>query len=302
MINRLTDRSLFTVYQRQIENVQQRHRDIQTQLKTPTYPMFDSANWPGYTDDNGKQVLSATHGELVRDTNNYNSVWMFQEDDKWHQIGGVSRARAEMSFEFPPFSFSPVDVRADYVVPHNHVFVGDDSSFGVVRANPGAGPSDPMHYQAKCIVIKAGGVYAAYYRTWLNFTGGFQDCRVRTHLFHPDWDYYSEYETWHYSISNGCHGGCIFAMSNEVMYPDRFVSEQGPPGPLDPGGCIMFTTVNILDDVENLQFGDASIHASNPTMYQGSYLEVIRLGGADVRDLNSARIGPPEVVWDAPPE
>src|SRR5438874_1516342 len=54
--------------------------NLQSQMKVPTLPIYDSTNWP---DD-------AVYGQLVRDFNDWNSLWVYAEDDRWHKIGGAS--------------------------------------------------------------------------------------------------------------------------------------------------------------------------------------------------------------------
>jgi hypothetical protein len=51
--------------------------DKQSQLqKTPTIPVYDSTNWPD----------EAVRGQIVRDINDLDSLWIYGEDDIWHKI------------------------------------------------------------------------------------------------------------------------------------------------------------------------------------------------------------------------
>jgi hypothetical protein len=54
--------------------------DISRQLKVPTHPVYDSTNWPD----------EATRGQVVRDINDPEVLWIYGEDDIWHKIGGDS--------------------------------------------------------------------------------------------------------------------------------------------------------------------------------------------------------------------
>jgi hypothetical protein len=78
------DRNIFSFITDLTDHVHKRVDSIERRLKTPTHPRYNSVNFP----DN------AAPGQVVRDINDMDAAWMYQEndgtygDDSWHQIAG----------------------------------------------------------------------------------------------------------------------------------------------------------------------------------------------------------------------
>lgn len=71
------DRNIFSFVSDTVGGVHRRVDDVYRLLRNPTHPKYDSTNFP----DN------PIPGQVVRDINDLDSLWVYQEDDQaWHQI------------------------------------------------------------------------------------------------------------------------------------------------------------------------------------------------------------------------
>jgi hypothetical protein len=63
-----------------IDYLQADMQKLKIGMKAPTHPVYDSTNFP----DNPNR------GQIVRDINDPGVLWVYGEDDHWHQIGGAN--------------------------------------------------------------------------------------------------------------------------------------------------------------------------------------------------------------------
>jgi hypothetical protein len=284
MINRYENRTVFDSLTRQIDDTIDEHRNIQTQMKFPTIPMYDSKHWATRgVDTKGKDIYDAAYGQIVRDTNDYDSAWVYQPDDKWHQIGGVARARLETRY---PFEEIPVvGGRDSVIVPFNHVYNPYPSLF-----------DSAADAQGIKLYIQAPGVYAVTYRVEFNHsdTGSIDwDTPMWSQLWEPDWDGFNGYDTLHGSINNDIHTTVVFSVSEDV-------NELWPAGSGWPSGQPLYVAVGWYDPdtaPTTVTIGHNHYNDIMPGSFDGCCLDLFRLGGANVDDLNIERDGN---VWDQP--
>lgn len=297
MKNRYSDRELFVANQRNLEKIDKDIKDMRKQQLIPTIPSYDSEKFPpdrvagrtthppadtdtpaelGY--DANYYPNRATYGQIVRDTNDYDSLWMYQDDDKWHQLG-VCRARLEMTQAHAPvllnwtggvggFPTEPL-IPFDYVDnPYPSVFASSMGADGIGR-----------------LFIQVGGVYSVTYRIYFvaqgGTGGGFYDIiPVQGQVWECDWDGFSGYTTYIHSAQDGINNTVIFPVADDVleMWPggDNF-------GSVWPPGQPIYVGVSLTDyhDDGKIQVGGKGSGLS----YSGCYLEVTRLGGGNRKEL-----------------
>ena len=319
MINRKSDINILDTYTRQIDDLHAKSKELQTQLKVPTIPIYDSKNWPGYTDDTGKKVYDAAYGQLVRDQENYDTAWMYQPDDKWHPIGGVARARVEMTYDQLPKPFWSDSVVGpggavgpgaigETIINFDHGYNPYPGVFALGPAfNTWVGEI-PSIYPGWFIYCQQGGVYSVTYRLIIDVdysTAEFTDTPLWTQCYEPDWTGWVGYDTWHGSVENGVQHTIVFVVSNDVaeLWPAGTVTQDTPGGPVtthwpmgQPIYCTAWIPYKLLDGTinddppQNLYIVSPTQHElySGDHRYQGSYLEVTRLGGTNTEDITAA--------------
>jgi hypothetical protein len=118
--------------------------------KTPTIPIYDSANWP---DD-------AVDGQLARDKNDLNSVYQYQGeesdgDNAWHKVGGGGIDYLKLSGSFVPinisttenFSLNAASLKTNDASLWDFASFGDPSIYNVIY------PQKPGFYTCMYAVV-----------------------------------------------------------------------------------------------------------------------------------------------------
>jgi hypothetical protein len=64
---------------RRVNEANRKTDAVRNRLRTPTLPLYNSGKWPD----------EASRGQLVRDINDPDDLWVYGEDDEWHRIGAA---------------------------------------------------------------------------------------------------------------------------------------------------------------------------------------------------------------------
>lgn len=317
MKNNYTDQNIFETTSRDIEGLDKRMKDFEKQQLVPTIPAYDAKKFPPSKVSNpfAKPVPGtppptegdyepnhypnrATYGQIVRDTNNYDSLWIYQDDDKWHPFGTLARIRFELSYDTPQIYYG--GGVGETIVTFNNVY----------NPYPGVFDVAAEHFSNPDMLIgfiQLGGVYSASYRLFFDFTGGFVDTNMMTQRYEPDWNGWCGYDHYHRSIDNGVWATHIFSVGDDVndLWPGG-----NTPYAAWPTGIEQYVTAwqplegQFSSDTvkNNLYLGDDGFGSAHPNYFQGSYFEITRLGGADLVDLTKARGDTTSGIYHPPAE
>jgi hypothetical protein len=236
---------------------------LQKRMKVPTIPLYNSVDWP---DD-------AVRGQLARSKKDPSSLWMYGEDDLWHNVNTITRARQEITYNPDHYQIFPSN-GAEVVLEWDRFFTSNKDEIGPIYFKENQ-PQLGLN-----LGMKVPGVWAVTYRVFFDVDSdqpigpGFVDCPIITQVYEPDWDGFCGYEHYHHSCDNGCYGTITFT--------------TGPNIKEDWGrGQDMYLTVRALGG-HGQYIGDPSFGVSHPGYFQGTYMEVVRIGSANVDDLTQA--------------
>jgi hypothetical protein len=76
-VNRFADNSYFDWISKRFQGLDKSINEIRNRLFVPTLPKYNPLQWPE----------EAVYGQLARDVNDYDTLWVYAEDDEWHEIG-----------------------------------------------------------------------------------------------------------------------------------------------------------------------------------------------------------------------
>jgi hypothetical protein len=279
MKNKYAPDNLIDGMYKEIEKQQRTLQLIQKQQMIPTLPIYNNAYFPMAKGTETGDKLVGTHGQIVRDSFvNYfgftmpNWMWVFGEDDQWHQVSVIHRARMRDTFDIAPVAI-PIDgnVNNAVKVPMNVTYTSDPSIMDFI-------PDGAGHR----IRIKSGGYYSAFYRVWpeddntqpvTHFGYEWAEAYVTIHGI-PG----GPFQKWIRGVGNGCHGGCDFVV------------------PENPEGVELYTTVRMAAATASVVWPrwytmDLDLYAdfhNDPDLhdnFNNNYLEVWRLGHVDNDDI-----------------
>jgi hypothetical protein len=303
MKNRYTSQDIFTDTHRKIEALNTNNRSLQKQMKMPTVPAYRIDTWPD----------KATYGQIVQDLENSGMLWIYAEDDRWWPIGGFTRcvARVINGGYGTQFIGQRDGVKFDWGGSTNE-FINWDQM--LIRPNDWTifdwtwdSYDRPPAYPAREFIIQRGGVYRTTWQIFMEHVGDpsnpvWQAAPGITEYYEPDWNgwtgmdfYYPDF------VGRNVRAEVTFTISYDVL--NGWGSAGAPPvgqvppgsrGPREEQGIYQILDVYVADADPNagevLWMIDAPPTSFNGKgslqgCWQGTYMEILRLGDAPILDL-----------------
>lgn len=134
--------------------------DVKSRLKVPTHPVYDSDNFPD----------EAVRGQIVRDINDPAKLWVYGEDDTWHQIGGSGNLPWAIASTIDTDFLSGVNFQTVPFCPPRAIDPGDGRGSSYYL-DSGDGTFDSLGGAQNGININRHGAYLAFMSTYEAYTG-----------------------------------------------------------------------------------------------------------------------------------
>jgi hypothetical protein len=314
MLNKYISQNIFDSTRQRIQALNSRNRRLRKQQRIPTLQAYTADNWPD----------KSTYGQIVQDVENNGMMWIYGEDDNWYPIGGFPRIIGRVKYgvvdvapgsQYTDISRFGPEGSPNWIGTEEEIILWSEIILPDTHLNVFSWCYDlfqrPLVRWERLFLIGKGGVYRANYCVIVENFGSpvspNSDAAEHgyTQLYEPDFNGWTGYERYHMNLtgSTPCYGQVTFSVAYDVMelWGNGLGTPITPPGPetIRGAGQQMYLTVWV-ETGKYLKYTMGHPSQGPLGWWQGSFLEVIRLGDAHITDLYDGHYDGNPVPYPSP--